>query len=88
MKKDNEKKRNEAMLEFRSALARSCSNFAELNEHEMDSIELTAAMMSVLTSFIAEVAVKANIKAKTVLNATEQALKLHQLVGEMFSDDT
>ena len=88
MTKDNEKKRNEAMLELRRELARSCSNFVELNGQDMDSIELMAALMSVLTSFVAEAAVKANIKPKTVLNATEQALKLHQMVGEMFSDDT
>ena len=88
MTKDNEKKRNEAMLEFRNALARSCSNFVELNKVEMEPTELVAAMMSVLTSFVAEAAVNANIKPKTVLNATEQALKLHQIIGEMFSDDT
>ena len=87
MTKDNEKKRVEAMLELRSEFARSCATFVELNENEMDSSELMSAMMSALTSFIAEIAVKSKIKAKTVVTATEHAIKLHQIAEEAFSDD-
>ena len=87
MTKDNEKKRVEAILKLRSEFTRSCTTFVELNANVMGPSKCMAAMMSVLTSFVAEVAVRSDIKAKTVLNAMEQALKMHQMAEEMFPDD-